>query len=67
MNSVLFILIQCLVISGMVCDLIVLIAVQTLDSFFFEAGNFLRRLLSPCISKKHTFLDFAAREAAAFY
>lgn len=51
-SSVLFILIQCLVISGMVHDLVVLIAIQTLDSFFFEAGNFLRRLVAPYVSKK---------------
>jgi len=40
----------------MVQYLIVLIAVQTLDSFLFEAGNFLRRLVLPSVSKKSDIL-----------
>lgn len=50
-QGALCILIQCLVISGMLCDLLVLIAVQTLDSVCFKAGNFLR-LVCPYVSKK---------------
>lgn len=52
------ILIQGLVISGMLCGLLLLIAVQTLDSVFFKAGNFLR-LLSPYVSKKFVILSWA--------
>lgn len=33
--------------------------------FFFEAGNFVRRLVSPYVSKKFDILYLAVREAAA--
>lgn len=48
---------QCLVTSGMLCDLLVLIAVQTLDSVFFKVGNL--GLLSLYVSKKFYILFWA--------